>query len=135
MKITLSSILVDDQARARRFYTEKLGFVVKSDLPMGEYNWLTVASPEGVAGVELVLEPAAGHPAARQYQQALYRDGVPATSFESSDIRAEFAALQKRGVVFKTPPGQAGPATVAVFDDTCGNWIQLHQVQQVTVVS
>ncbi len=127
MKITLSSIIVDDQARARRFYTEKLGFVVKTDMPVGEYSWLTVVSPEGVAGVELVLEPA-GHPAAREYQKALYRDGIPATSFESSDIRAEFERLRKQGVVFRTPPGQAGPAVVATFDDTCGNWIQLHQV-------
>ncbi len=127
MKITLSSIIVDDQARARRFYTEKLGFVVKTDMPVGEYSWLTVVSPEGVAGVELVLEPA-GHPAAREYQQALYRDGIPATSFESSDIRAEFERLRKQGVAFRTPPGPAGPVTVAMFDDTCGNWIQLHQV-------
>jgi len=127
MKVTLSSIIVNDQARARRFYTEKLGFVVKTDMPMGEYTWLTVVSPEGAAGVELVLEPA-GHPAAREYQEALYRDGIAATSFESSDIRAEFEMLRSRGVVFRTPPGQAGPAIVAVFDDTCGNWIQLHQV-------
>lgn len=128
MKVTLSSIVVNDQARAREFYIEKLGFMVKVDIPMGEYSWLTVTSPEGVAGVELVLEPA-GHPAAREYQQALYRDGIPATSFESSDIRAEFETLCSRGVVFRAPPSQAGPAIVAAFDDTCGNWIQLHQVQ------
>ncbi len=127
MKVTLSSIIVNDQTRACEFYTTKLGFVVKTDLPMGDYRWLTVASPEGVAGVELVLEPAA-HAAAREFQQALYRDGIPATSFESSDIRAEFETLRGRGVVFKTPPSQAGPVTVAVLDDTCGNWIQLHQV-------
>jgi catechol 2,3-dioxygenase-like lactoylglutathione lyase family enzyme len=127
MKVTLCSVLVNDQARARQFYTEKLGFVVKTDVPMGNYDWLTVASPEGVMGVELVLEPAA-HPAARDYQQALYRDGIPATSFESADIRAEYEKLCSRGVVFRTPPQQAGPVTVAAFDDTCGNWIQLHQV-------
>jgi glyoxylase I family protein len=127
MKITLSSIIVKDQARARRFYTEKLGFLVKADMPLGEYRWLTVVSPEGVAGVELVLEPAA-HPAAREYQQALYRDGIAATSFESSNIRAEFERLRTGGVVFRTPPGPAGGVIVAVFDDTCGNWIQLHEV-------
>jgi len=128
MKITLSSVVVNDQDRARRFYTEKLGFVVKTDLPAGDYHWLTVASPEGVAGVELALEPTA-HPAAREYQQALYRDGIPATSFESADIHAEFETLRGRGVVFRTPPTQAGPVTVAVFDDTCGNWIQVHQAK------
>jgi glyoxylase I family protein len=127
MKVTLSSIIVNDQSRARDFYLTKLGFAVKTDLPMGEYRWLTLVSPEGVAGVELVLEPAA-NTAAREFQQALYRDGIPATSFESSDIRAEFETLRGRGVVFRTPPSQAGPVTVAVFDDTCGNWIQLHQV-------
>jgi catechol 2,3-dioxygenase-like lactoylglutathione lyase family enzyme len=127
MKVTLSSVLVNDQGRARQFYVDKLGFVVKNDLPMGEYNWLTVTSPEGVGGVELALEPAA-HPAARDYQQALYRDGIPATSFESGDIRAEYEKLRSRGVVFRTPPTQAGPVIIATFDDTCGNWIQLHQV-------
>jgi Glyoxalase/Bleomycin resistance protein/Dioxygenase superfamily len=101
--------------------------ITLTDLPMGEYSWLTVASPEGVAGVELVLEPAA-HPAAREYQQALYRDGIPATSLESSDVQAEFETPRSRGVVLRTPPVQAGPAKVAMFDDTCGNWIQLHQV-------
>ncbi len=126
MRITLSSIVVNDQARARQFYTEKVGFVVKSDVPVGEYRWLTVASPEGVPGVELALEPDA-HPAARAYQEALYRDGIPATSFESADIHAEFEALRSRGVVFRTPPTQVGPVIVALFDDTCGNWIQLHQ--------
>ena len=120
MNITLSSIVVNNQDRARRFYTERLGFVVKTDLPVGDYQWLTVASPEGVAGVELALEPT-GHPAAHEYQEALYREGIPATSFESADIRAEFEALRSRGVVFRTPPTQAGPVTVALFDDTCGN--------------
>jgi catechol 2,3-dioxygenase-like lactoylglutathione lyase family enzyme len=126
MKITLASVFVNDQARALRFYTEVLGFVVKMDLPAGEYRWLTVASPEGVDGVELLLEPDA-HPAAREFQKALHRDGIPATSFESADIHAECARLQAKGVVFRTPPTPAGPVTVAVFDDTCGNLIQLHQ--------
>jgi catechol 2,3-dioxygenase-like lactoylglutathione lyase family enzyme len=128
MKIKLSSVVVNDQDRARRFYTEKLGFVVKTDLPAGDYHWLTVASPEGVAGVELALEPTA-HPAAREYQQSLYRDGIPATSFESADIQVEYEALRGRGVVFRTPPTPAGPVTIAVFDDTCGNWIQVHQAK------
>jgi catechol 2,3-dioxygenase-like lactoylglutathione lyase family enzyme len=128
MKVTLSSVVVDDQDRARRFYTEKLGFVVKTDLPAGDFHWLTVASPEGVVGAELALEPAA-HPAAREYQRARCRDGIPATSFESSDIHADFETLLSRGVVFRTPPAEAGPVTVALFDDTCGNWIQLHQAK------
>ena len=127
MRIALASVFVNDQARALRFYTEVLGFVVKNDLPAGEHRWLTVGSPGGVAGAELALEPDA-HPAARAFQQALHRDGIPATSFETSDIHAECARLQARGVVFRTPPTPAGPVTVAVFDDTCGNLIQLHQV-------
>jgi catechol 2,3-dioxygenase-like lactoylglutathione lyase family enzyme len=127
MKITLCSVTVNDQARALRFYTEVLGFVVSKDVPVGEHRWLTVASPEGVAGVELLLEPDA-HPAARELQKALYRDGIPATSFESTDIGREHERLAALGVVFRTPPTPAGPVTVAVFDDTCGNLIQLHQV-------
>jgi catechol 2,3-dioxygenase-like lactoylglutathione lyase family enzyme len=127
MKITLSSVFVNDQPRALRFYTEVLGFVVKQDIPMGEHRWLTVASPEGVAGVELLLEPNA-HPAAREYQQAIHRDGIPATSFESADIHREHERLLAQGVVFRTPPTPAGPVTVAIFEDTCGNLIQLHQV-------
>jgi catechol 2,3-dioxygenase-like lactoylglutathione lyase family enzyme len=126
MKITLSSVIVNDQARALRFYTEVLGFVVKTDIPTGEHRWLTVASPEGVAGVELLLEPDA-HPAAREFQKALHRDGIPATSFESADIGREYGRLVALGVTFRTPPTPMGPVTVAVFDDTCGNLIQLHQ--------
>jgi catechol 2,3-dioxygenase-like lactoylglutathione lyase family enzyme len=126
VKITLSSVFVDDQAKALRFYTEVLGFVVKTDVPAGEHRWLTVASPEGPPGVELLLEPDA-HPAAREFQKALHRDGIPATSFESADIRREHERLLSLGVVFRTPPTPAGPVTVAVFDDTCGNLIQLHQ--------
>ena len=126
MRITLASVIVNDQAKALRFYTDVLGFVVKNDVPVGEHRWLTVTSPEGVAGVELLLEPDA-HPASREFQRALHRDGIPATSFESTDIHAECARLQAKGVVFRTPPTPAGPVTVAVFDDTCGNLIQLHQ--------
>ncbi|MFP2908000.1 VOC family protein [Pyxidicoccus sp. 3LFB2] len=126
MKIALSSVLVDDQAKAQRFYTEVLGFQVKVDMPIGEHRWLTVTSAEGADGVELVLEPNA-HPAAKVYQKALYADGIPATSFESRDIHKEYERLAALGVVFRTKPTQMGPVTVAMFDDTCGNFIQLHQ--------
>jgi catechol 2,3-dioxygenase-like lactoylglutathione lyase family enzyme len=126
MRIELTSVLVDDQERALRFYTEVLGFVKKTDLPAGEFRWLTVVSPEGAQGVELVLEPNA-HPAARAYQQAIHADGIPATSFASSDVHADYRRLSALGVPFRTPPTQTGPVTVAVFDDGCGNWIQLHQ--------
>jgi predicted enzyme related to lactoylglutathione lyase len=118
--------MVDDQAKAHRFYTEVLGFVTRRDIPMGGARWLTVTSPEGADGVELLLEPL-GHPAARPFQQALYESGVPATAFASSDIQAEYERLVARGVVFRSPPKQAGPVTIAVFDDTCGNLIQLFQ--------
>ena len=127
MKVTLSSVLVDDQTKALAFYTDVLGFVRKLDLPAGEYRWLTIVSPEGHDDVEVVLEPNA-HPAARVYQTALFADGIPATSFASTNIQAEYERLVARGVVFRMKPTQMGPATVAMFDDTCGNFIQLHQV-------
>jgi catechol 2,3-dioxygenase-like lactoylglutathione lyase family enzyme len=127
MKITLASIIVSDQEKALKFYTKTLGFVVGTDMPAGEYRWLTVTSPEGIPGVELVLEPDA-HPAARQYQEALYRDGIPATSFESGDIHQEYERLRSRGVAFRQEPTGEDPPIVAIFDDTCGNWIQLHQI-------
>lgn len=127
MKIALTSVLVDDQEKAHRFYTEMLGFETRQDIPMGEFRFLTVASPEGPEGVELLLEPN-HHPAAAAFQQAIHADGIPATSFQSADIRAEHQRLVERGVVFRQPPTEAGPVTIAVFDDTCGNWIQLHQV-------
>jgi predicted enzyme related to lactoylglutathione lyase len=127
MKVTLSSVLVDDQAKALAFYTDVLGFVRKLDLPAGEYRWLTIVSPEGHDDVEVVLEPNV-FPAAKVYQLALYAAGIPATSFASTDIQAEYERLVARGVVFRTQPTQMGPATVAMFDDTCGNFIQLHQV-------
>jgi catechol 2,3-dioxygenase-like lactoylglutathione lyase family enzyme len=126
MKISLTSVMVDDQTKARAFYTEKLGFVVKRDIDLGEFRWLTVVSPEGHGDVELLLEPNA-HRAAKPFQQALYEDGIPATAFASSDIRAEHERLVGRGVVFRQPPTAQGPVTVAVFDDTCGNFIQLVQ--------
>lgn len=127
MKITLSSLMVDDQAKALDFYVKVLGFVKKTDIPAGEGRWLTVASPEGVDGVELVLEPTM-HPAAKTYQKAIFKDGIPATSFESKDIQREHDRLAQLGVVFRTKPTKMGPVTLAMFEDTCGNLIQLHQV-------
>ena len=126
MKITLTSVMVDDQAKAHAFYTEKLGFVTRHDVDLGEFRWLTVVSPEGHPDVELLLEPNA-HRAAKPFQQALYADGIPVAQFQSSDIHAEHRRLTERGVVFRQPPTPQGPVTIAVFDDTCGNFIQLVQ--------
>ena len=126
MRIELTSLLVDDQEKALRFYTEVLGFVKKHDVPMGEFRWLTVTSPEGAEGVEVVLEPNQ-HPAAKEFQSRMFADGIPLTSFGSSDIHAECDRLKSRGVVFRSGPAQAGPVWVALFEDTCGNLIQLHQ--------
>lgn len=126
MRIALTSVMVDDQAKALKFYTEVLGFVKKNDMPAGEYRWLTVVSPEGSADVELLLEPNA-HPAAKTFQKAIFNDGIPATSFASANVQAEYERLTQRGVVFRTPPTAMGPVTLAVFEDTCGNLIQLHQ--------
>jgi catechol 2,3-dioxygenase-like lactoylglutathione lyase family enzyme len=127
MKIVLTSVLVDDQDRALRFYTEVLGFVKKTEIPMGEHRWLTVVSKEQPDGVELVLEPD-GHPAARPFKQALVADGIPYTSFGVDDVRAEYERLSAAGVRFTQPPVAMGPVTTAVFDDTCGNLIQMAQM-------
>jgi len=124
VKITLASVLVDDQDKALRFYTEVLGFVKKTEVPMGEHRWLTVVSPEDTDGVELVLEPDE-HPAAGPFKQALVADGIPFTSFAVDDVRAEAERLAALGVTFTQPPLAAGPVTTAVFDDTCGNLIQI----------
>jgi catechol 2,3-dioxygenase-like lactoylglutathione lyase family enzyme len=124
MRINLASVLVDDQEKALRFYTEVLGFVKKTDIPMGEFRWLTVVSPEDVDGVELVLEPDA-HPAARPFKSALVADGIPFTSFAVADVRAEYERLRAAGVRFTQPPVQMGPVVTAVFDDTCGNLLQI----------
>ena len=126
MRIALASIFVEDQARALAFYTDVIGFHKKEDIAMGEYRWLTVVSPEGVHGVELVLEPMA-FPPARTYQQALFAAGIPATAFLTDDIAAEHARLAARGVVFRGEPQRMGPVTVALFEDTCGNLINLVQ--------
>jgi catechol 2,3-dioxygenase-like lactoylglutathione lyase family enzyme len=127
MKITLTSVMVADQEKALRFYTEVLGFVKKRDLPAGPGRWLTVVSPEAPDGVELVLEPNA-HPAAQAFQKAMSADGIPLTSFAVEDLEKEYARMKELGVVFSRPPTKMGPVSVAVFDDTCGNLIQLHQV-------
>jgi predicted enzyme related to lactoylglutathione lyase len=127
MKIKLSSLIVDDQDKALRFYTEILGFVKKNDIPMGEARWLTVVSPQAPDEVELVLEPN-GNPAARTYQRALFEQGIPLTAFAVEDIQGEYERIKKSGVVFHTAPTKMGPVTIAVFEDTCGNLIQLYEV-------
>jgi catechol 2,3-dioxygenase-like lactoylglutathione lyase family enzyme len=128
MKITLTSVVVDDQDKAEAFYVGKLGFIKKQDFAAGGGRWLTVASPEGPEGVELALEPA-GFDFAKTYCKALRDNGIPFTAFGVDDIDAEYSELTARGVVFKGPPrkGEVGPAT-AVFDDTCGNWIMIYQI-------
>jgi len=126
MKIKLTSLMVNDQVRAREFYTEKLGFVVKEDIPMGEFHWLTVVSSEESA-VEMLLEPT-NFPPARVYQSELYKAGIAAKGFYVDDVEAEFERLSSLGVRFTAEPAKMGPATVATFDDTCGNLIQIYQV-------
>ena len=124
MRITLTSVFVDDQEKALRFYTDVLGFVAKNDVPMGEHRWLTVVSPDQPDGIELVLEPDE-HPAARAYKQGLVADGIPYNSFSVSDVQAEYDRLTGLGVRFTQPPTQRGPVTTAVLDDTCGNLLQI----------
>ena len=124
MRITVTSVLVDDQDRALAFYTEKLGFELRQDVDMGGPRWLTVASPEQPDGPEVVLEPD-GHPAAGPFKAALVADGIPWTSFGVDDVHAEHARLEALGVRFTQPPTDHGPVTTAVFDDTCGNLIQI----------
>jgi len=124
MKINVMSVMVDDQAKALRFYTEVLGFVKKTEIPLGEHSWLTVVSPEAPDGTELSLEPDE-HPAARPFKQALVEDGIPFTSFAVDDVAAEYERLIGLGVRFTQPPTEMGSVTTAVFDDTCGNLIQI----------
>jgi catechol 2,3-dioxygenase-like lactoylglutathione lyase family enzyme len=124
MKINLTSVLVDDQAKALDFYTDVLGFEKKTDVPLGEHRWLTVVSPEDPEGPELVLEPDE-HPAAQPFKQALVADGIPFTSFSVPDVLSEFKRLSALGVRFTQEPTQMGPVTTAVLDDTCGNLIQI----------
>lgn len=127
MKIALSGVIVEDQERALKFYTEVLGFVKKQDVPAGEYRWLTVVAPDDPDGTQLLLEPNA-NPASKTYQQALFEQGIPLTAFAVDDVQAEYERLKGLGVAFSVEPTQMGPATVAIFDDTCGNHIQIFQV-------
>ena len=126
LRIKLTSIMVDDQEKALRFYTDVLGFTKKQDIPVGQYRWITVTSATGPDDLELSLEPNA-NPAGKAFQQAMFAQGIPITSFESSDIAAEFSRLSGRGVAFTQAPTPAGPVTIAIFADTCGNLIQIHQ--------
>jgi predicted enzyme related to lactoylglutathione lyase len=127
MKIKLTSVMVDDQEKALQFYTGILGFVKKTEIPMGEHKWLTVVSKEERDGVELVLEPIA-FPPAKTYQKALFEAGIPATAFNVDDIEKEYQRLTALGVSFSMAPTPMGPTKLAVFNDTCGNNIQLFQV-------
>ncbi len=124
MRINLASVLVDDQDKALRFYTEVLGFVKKTEIPLGESRWLTVVSPEDPDGPELVLEPD-GHPAAKPFKRALVDDGIPFTSFAVDDVKAEYERLRALGVRFTQEPLETQSVTTAVLDDTCGNLIQI----------
>lgn len=126
MKIKLNSVYVDDQDKALEFYTEVLGFRKSKEIPVGEFRWLTVTSPEGPEDVELVLEPNA-NPAAREFQEALFKQGIPLTAFEVDDIKAEYERLKAKGVVFTMEPTATGPVTIAILADTCGNLLQLYQ--------
>lgn len=127
IRIVVTSVLVDDQAKAHRFYTEVLGFQTKHDIDMGGgARWLTVVSPTAPDGVELLLEPD-GHPAAKPFKDALVEDGIPYTSFGVDDVQAEYERLVGLGVVFTQPPTAMGPVTTAIFDDSCGNLIQIAQ--------
>lgn len=126
MRIKLTSVMVSDQAKALAFYTDVLGFIKKKDVPVGADRWLTVVAPEGPDDVELLLEPM-GFPASKTFQRALYDAGIPAHAFAAADVHAEHARLSGHGVAFKMGPTPAGPTTIAVFDDTCGNWIQMFQ--------
>ena len=127
MKVRITSVMVDDQKKAMKFYTEILGFLKKTDVPMGEYSWLTVVSKEEPDGVEVLLEPM-GFAPARVYQKALKDAGIPLTQFYVDNIQSEYERLEKLGVKFSMKPTQMGPVTVAVFDDTCGNNMQLIQL-------
>ena len=127
MRIKLTSIMVDDQAKALRFYTEKLGFEKKQDFPMGEYRWITVVSPEAPGDTALSLEPNV-NPAGKAFQTAMFDQGIPVAAFESRDLAADFARLKAAGVAFTRGPTRMGPLTLALFADTCGNLIQVYQL-------
>jgi predicted enzyme related to lactoylglutathione lyase len=126
MKIKLTSVMVNDQEKALTFYTQVLGFVKKQDIPMGNDRWLTVVSPEGADDIELLLEPM-GFAPAKTFQKELFDAGIPVTAFAASDVQSEYSRLVELGVVFTTGPTDAGTTTIAVFEDTCGNLVQLYQ--------
>ena len=126
MRITLTSVFVSDQDEALRFYTETLGFVKKHDLPVGEFKWLTVVSPDDPDGTELLLEPN-DNPVAQEFQKGIFDQGIPVASFSVMDIRAEYEKLRLLGVAFTMEPTELANVTIAVFDDTCGNLIQIMQ--------
>jgi glyoxylase I family protein len=128
MKITLTSVMVDDQDKALKFYTDVFGFAGKRDIPAGEFRWITVVSPDGHADVELALEPNA-NPVGKAFQEGLFKQGIPAAAFEVGDLDAEYRRLKGLGVVFTQTPTAQGPMTVAVCADTCGNLIMLYQVE------
>lgn len=128
MRINVTSVFVDDQEKAHKFYTEKLGFRVKHDVPVGDARWLTVVSPQDPEGTELLLEPT-GHPAAKPFKDALFADKIPFTQFAVDDAQAEYDRLTGLGVEFSMAPTDMGTVIVAVLNDTCGNWIQIAQYQ------
>ncbi len=133
IKVKLTSIMVDDQDKARRFYTEILGFKIKHDIPMGGASWLTVVAPDAPDGVELLLEPT-GHPASVSFQQALYRDGVPLTQLYTQDLREERRRLSALEVAFRSEPKEMGDVLFVDFDDTCGNIIRLVEGQTLSAL-
>ena len=126
MKIKLSSVFVDDQSKALKFYTEILGFVKSKDIPVGQFKWLTVVSPEASDDIELLLEPS-DNPATQAFKKAIYEEGIPLNAFAVDDLQKEYQRLLALGVRFAVPPTPMGPTQIAVFDDTCGNYIQIYQ--------
>lgn len=126
MKIIVTSIFVENQDEALKFYSETLGFIKKHDVPAGEYRWIALVSPEEQAGTELLLEPN-NHPAAKEYQKKLFEEGIPVTMFGVADIKKAYERLMEKGVKFTMEPTKMGEVTIAVFDDTCGNLIQIIQ--------
>ena len=129
MKIKLTSVSIDDYDKALKFYTDVMGFVTKRDIPLGDgARWITVVSPEEPDGTELLLEPNASYPAMKALKESLVKDGMPFTAFEVGDIQKEYERMKKLGVEFTMEPTNMGPTTAAVFNDTCGNLIQIYQV-------